>query len=48
LRVTASGGVSSLEDIRRLKDVNNCGVDSVIIGKALYEGRFTIQEALRV
>ena len=48
LRVTASGGVSSLEDIRRLKEVNNCGVDSVIIGKALYEGRFTLQEALRV
>lgn len=48
LRVTASGGVSSLEDIKRLKDVSNCGVDSVIIGKALYEGRFTLQEALRV
>lgn len=48
LRVTASGGVSSLEDIKRLKEVSNCGVDSVIIGKALYEGRFTLQEALRV
>jgi phosphoribosylformimino-5-aminoimidazole carboxamide ribotide isomerase len=48
LRVTASGGVSSLEDLRRLKAVEEFGVDSVIVGKALYEGRFTLQEALSV
>lgn len=48
LRVTASGGVSSLEDIKRLGEVSACGVDSVIIGKALYEGRFTLEKALRV
>lgn len=48
LRVTASGGVSSLADIDLLKAAANCGVDSVIIGKALYEGRFTLQDALRV
>jgi phosphoribosylformimino-5-aminoimidazole carboxamide ribotide isomerase len=48
LRVTASGGVSSLRDLRRLKTISRCGVDSVIVGKALYEGRFTLQEALRV
>jgi phosphoribosylformimino-5-aminoimidazole carboxamide ribotide isomerase len=47
LKVTASGGVSSLEDIRRLRNVSECGIDSVIVGKALYEGRFTLQEALR-
>src|SRR5205085_610607 len=47
VRVTASGGVSSLADIERLKEVSDCGVDSVIVGKALYEGRFTLQEALR-
>jgi phosphoribosylformimino-5-aminoimidazole carboxamide ribotide isomerase len=48
LNVTASGGVSSLADIERLTEARNCGVDSVIIGKALYEGRFTLQDALRV
>lgn len=48
LRVTASGGVSSLIEIERLQEVRECGVDSVIIGKALYEGRFTLQEALLV
>jgi phosphoribosylformimino-5-aminoimidazole carboxamide ribotide isomerase len=46
LRVTASGGVSSLADINRLKSVSESGVDSVIVGKALYEGRFTLDEAI--
>jgi phosphoribosylformimino-5-aminoimidazole carboxamide ribotide isomerase len=44
--VTASGGVSSLADIERLKLVTESGVDSVIVGKALYEGHFTLREAL--
>jgi len=43
VRVTASGGVSSLDDIERLRDA---GVDSVIVGKALYEGKFTLEEAV--
>ncbi len=46
IRVTASGGVSSLEDIARLCDLEPHGVDSVIVGKALYEGRFTLQAAI--
>jgi phosphoribosylformimino-5-aminoimidazole carboxamide ribotide isomerase len=46
LRVTASGGVSSLADINRLRSVSESGVDSVIVGKALYEGRFTLDEAI--
>jgi phosphoribosylformimino-5-aminoimidazole carboxamide ribotide isomerase len=46
LKVTASGGVSSLEDIKRLTQLSEFGIDSVIIGKALYERRFTLEEAL--
>ena len=46
LRVTASGGISSLTDLKKLRSIRQCGVDSVILGKALYEGRFTLQEAL--
>ena len=46
IRVTASGGVSSLEDIERLCDLEPYGVDSVIVGKALYERRLTLQAAL--
>jgi phosphoribosylformimino-5-aminoimidazole carboxamide ribotide isomerase len=46
LKVTASGGVASLDDIYDLKDIEGSGVDSVIVGKALYEGKFTLEEAL--
>ncbi len=46
LKVTASGGVSSLEDIYALRDLEEFGVDSVIVGKALYEGRFSLEDAL--
>jgi phosphoribosylformimino-5-aminoimidazole carboxamide ribotide isomerase len=46
LRVTASGGVSSLDDIYAVKELEQYGVDSLIIGKALYEGVFTLEDAL--
>lgn len=46
LKVTASGGVGSLDDVAALKEIESYGVDSVIIGKALYEGRFTLEDAL--
>ena len=41
VHVTASGGVSSLEDIKRLCELNEPRIDSVIVGKALYEGKLT-------
>jgi len=48
LRITASGGVSSLDDISALKQIEYSGVDSVITGKALYEGKFKLEEAIEV
>ncbi|MBI3653533.1 MAG: 1-(5-phosphoribosyl)-5-[(5-phosphoribosylamino)methylideneamino]imidazole-4-carboxamide isomerase [Acidobacteria bacterium] len=45
-RVTASGGVATLDDLTRLLAVEADGVDAVIIGKALYEQRFTLSGAL--
>ncbi|MDD2556605.1 MAG: HisA/HisF-related TIM barrel protein, partial [Syntrophaceticus sp.] len=48
MRVIASGGVASLDDLRELRSLESLGVDGVIIGKALYEGKFTLQEAIRV
>jgi phosphoribosylformimino-5-aminoimidazole carboxamide ribotide isomerase len=45
LRITASGGVSSLDDLRRLRVLEEKGVDEVIVGKALYEERFTLAQA---
>jgi phosphoribosylformimino-5-aminoimidazole carboxamide ribotide isomerase len=47
LKVTASGGISSVQDLKNLCAVEESGVDSVIVGKALYEGRFTLNEAIR-
>lgn len=48
MKVIASGGVSSLEDIRKLKNLKSKGLTGVIIGKALYEGRFTLAQALKI
>ncbi|MFC1694389.1 1-(5-phosphoribosyl)-5-[(5-phosphoribosylamino)methylideneamino]imidazole-4-carboxamide isomerase [Candidatus Latescibacterota bacterium] len=48
LAITASGGVSSLADIRALKELEPLGVDSVITGKALYEGKFELEEAINI
>jgi len=47
VRVTASGGVSNLDDIKRLRDAGDERLDSVIVGKALYEGKFRLEEAIR-
>ncbi len=43
--IVASGGVATLDDIRPIAET---GVESVIIGKALYEGRFTVAQAIQL
>lgn len=48
LRLIASGGVASLDDLRRLRDLGVPTIDGVIVGRALYEKRFTVGEALDV
>ena len=45
LVVIASGGVAALDDIRRVREA---GLDGVIVGRALYEGNFTLEEAMDV
>ncbi len=44
--VVASGGVSSLDDLRALASLVPAGVEGAIVGKALYAGAFTLEEAL--
>ena len=46
LKVTASGGVSSAEDLLQLQKLEADGVDQVIVGKAIYEGRIDLAEVL--
>ncbi|MCE5259957.1 MAG: 1-(5-phosphoribosyl)-5-[(5-phosphoribosylamino)methylideneamino]imidazole-4-carboxamide isomerase [Chloroflexi bacterium] len=48
LRIIASGGAAGLEDIRELMQVENQGIEGVIIGMALYRGAIDLQEALRI
>ena len=48
IHVTASGGVSSLDDIRRLRDTREPLLDSVIVGKALYEQKFKLEDAINL
>jgi phosphoribosylformimino-5-aminoimidazole carboxamide ribotide isomerase len=45
LDIIASGGVTSLDDLRALKGLEPLGVTGVIAGRALYEKRFTVAEA---
>ncbi|MDD2752112.1 MAG: 1-(5-phosphoribosyl)-5-[(5-phosphoribosylamino)methylideneamino]imidazole-4-carboxamide isomerase [Candidatus Omnitrophica bacterium] len=47
MKIIASGGISSLADLGRLKLMEKQGVTGIIIGKALYEGKFTLKEALK-
>jgi len=44
--VVASGGVSSLADLRAIAGLGQLGVEGAIVGKALYAGAFTLPEAL--
>jgi phosphoribosyl isomerase A len=44
--VVASGGVSTLDDLRVLATLEPVGVEGVIVGRALYQGAFTVPEAL--
>ena len=44
--VVASGGVSSLDDLRAIASLTSLGVEGAIVGKALYAKAFTLPEAL--
>jgi 1-(5-phosphoribosyl)-5-[(5-phosphoribosylamino)methylideneamino] imidazole-4-carboxamide isomerase/N-(5'phosphoribosyl)anthranilate isomerase len=46
--VVASGGISSLADISALSALRAIGVEGAIVGKALYAGAFTLEQALEV
>ena len=47
-KVTASGGISTLDDLRNIKELAELGVDSAILGKSLYARAFSLEEALEV
>ena len=43
-KIVAAGGIGSIGDLAALKEI---GVEGAVIGKALYEGRFTLKEAIQ-
>ena len=47
-QLIASGGIASLEDLRKLKTLEPRGVVGAIVGKALYEGTIDLREAVQV
>jgi phosphoribosylformimino-5-aminoimidazole carboxamide ribotide isomerase len=47
MRITASGGITSLEELLQIQELLSVGVDSVVIGRALYENRFSCQQLWR-
>ncbi len=48
LPVIAAGGISSIEDLKRVKSIEKDGIIGVISGKAIYEGKFSVREAIGV
>lgn len=46
--IVASGGVSTLEDIKNLLEIEDKGVVGVITGRAIYEGTLDLEEAIRI
>lgn len=48
IAVVASGGITTIEDVKRLKALEKEGLKGMIIGKALYENRIDLKEAIRI
>ena len=48
LKIYVAGGVSGINDIKKLKKIESLGIKGVIIGKALYEGKIDLKEALEI
>jgi 1-(5-phosphoribosyl)-5-[(5-phosphoribosylamino)methylideneamino] imidazole-4-carboxamide isomerase/N-(5'phosphoribosyl)anthranilate isomerase len=46
--VIASGGISSLDDLKALRELVPLGLEGAILGKALYAGKFSLEQALEV
>ena len=48
LNIIASGGVASLQDLAKLKNIKNKNLKGVISGKAIYEQKFSVKEAIEI
>ena len=48
IKIIASGGVSNIDDLKELKRINNNNLEGVISGKALYEGKILVSDAIKI
>jgi phosphoribosylformimino-5-aminoimidazole carboxamide ribonucleotide (ProFAR) isomerase len=48
MNVISSGGISSIDDIIALKKLESKGLVGCIVGKALYESKFDLEEAIEI
>ncbi|HEY2974960.1 MAG TPA: hypothetical protein VGJ48_20765 [Pyrinomonadaceae bacterium] len=44
--INFTDSAEAANNLRQLNAASGCGIDSVIVGKALYEGRFTLEDAI--
>jgi phosphoribosylformimino-5-aminoimidazole carboxamide ribotide isomerase len=47
-QIVASGGISSLEDLAKLKELESMGLWAAIVGRALYDGKLDLREAIKL
>ena len=45
--VIISGGVSSIDDIKKAKELNNSNIEGIIVGKAIYDGDIKLEELVK-
>ena len=45
--VIISGGVSSIDDIKKAKELNNNNIEGIIVGKAIYDGEIKLEELVK-
>ena len=45
--VIISGGVSSINDIKKAKELNNKNIEGIIVGKAIYDGDIQLEELVK-
>ncbi len=48
MRVTAAGGIAGLDDLLKVQELEQFGVDSAVVGRALYENKFSCQQMWRM
>jgi phosphoribosylformimino-5-aminoimidazole carboxamide ribotide isomerase len=44
MKIIGSGGVAAIDDVRRLWEIRDCGIEGVILGRALYDRKIDFED----